>query len=151
MDTPRPDGAVISENVPFRLLRYSAWRDVLDAGRPGQFRELISSASCHPSPSASKNAAPEPIVSGKYFRPNAPLLCRKRMPAAEVTSVNVGNDATAAGATCRAAASDMKHSAYAAAIHATCRITGPPVRGRRARVSTGARCCRADAVAGMDL
>src|SRR5688572_16936767 len=120
METPRPERAVILVNVPSRLLRYSACSDALDAGRPGQFRELISSASCHPSPSASKNAAPEPIVSGKYFRPNAPLLCRKRMPAAEVTSVNVGNHATAAGATWRAAASDMTHSAHAAAIHATC-------------------------------
>src|SRR6478672_6616693 len=34
------------------------------------------------------NAQPEPIVSGRYFLPNAPLLCLKRMPACVVTSVN---------------------------------------------------------------
>ena len=50
--------------------------------------------SCRPSPSASKNATPEPIVSGRYFLPTAPLLCLKRRPAAAVTSVNC----TAAGA-----------------------------------------------------
>src|SRR5215470_20137091 len=33
-------------------------------------------------------AQPEPIVSGKYFLPNAPLLCLKRIPACPVTSVN---------------------------------------------------------------
>ena len=33
-------------------------------------------------------AQPEPIVSGKYFFPNAPLLCLNRMPASAVTSVN---------------------------------------------------------------
>src|SRR6476620_7039042 len=33
-------------------------------------------------------AQPEPIVSGKYFFPNAPLLCLKRIPACAVTSVN---------------------------------------------------------------
>src|ERR1043166_8084643 len=33
-------------------------------------------------------AQPEPMVSGKYFLPNAPLLCLKRIPACPVTSVN---------------------------------------------------------------
>ena len=33
-------------------------------------------------------AQPDPIVSGKYFFPNAPLLCLKRMPASAVTSAN---------------------------------------------------------------
>src|SRR6266576_2644623 len=33
-------------------------------------------------------AQPAPIVSGKYFFPNAPLLCLKRMPACADTSVN---------------------------------------------------------------
>src|ERR1043166_9470023 len=33
-------------------------------------------------------AQPEPIVSGKYFLPNVPLLCLKRIPACPVTSVN---------------------------------------------------------------
>src|ERR1044072_4200825 len=33
-------------------------------------------------------AQPEPIVAGKYFLPNAPLLCLKRIPACPVTSVN---------------------------------------------------------------
>ncbi len=47
--------------------------------------------SCAPSPSASRNAPPAPIVSGRYFLPNAPLSWRKRMPAAFVTSVKVGS------------------------------------------------------------
>src|SRR5262245_60827327 len=38
-------------------------------------------------------AHPAPIVSGKYFLPKAPLLCLKRMPAWELTSVNsIGPD-----------------------------------------------------------
>ena len=32
--------------------------------------------------------APLPIVSGRYFFPNAPLLCLKRIPACEVISLN---------------------------------------------------------------
>ncbi len=40
-----------------------------------------------PSPSASKNAQPEPIVSGSHFFPALPLLCVNLMPAAAVTSV----------------------------------------------------------------
>src|SRR5215469_12469724 len=35
------------------------------------------------------NAQPGPIVSGKYFFPNAPLLCVKWMPAWAVTSRKV--------------------------------------------------------------
>src|SRR5262245_56981933 len=34
------------------------------------------------------NAPPEPLVSGRYFLPVAPLLWRNRMPACWVTSVN---------------------------------------------------------------
>ena len=37
----------------------------------------------------SPQVAPEPIVSGRYFFPNAPELCLKRMPAAVVASLNV--------------------------------------------------------------
>src|SRR5262245_35106762 len=44
--------------------------------------------SCQPSPSASSTTTPDPIVSGRYFLPNAPLLWTKRMPAACVMSVN---------------------------------------------------------------
>src|SRR5690349_25056490 len=44
--------------------------------------------SCQPSLSYSRNAPPEPIVSGRYFLPKAPLLCLKRIPASVVTSVN---------------------------------------------------------------
>src|SRR5689334_15472691 len=44
--------------------------------------------SCQPSLSESRKAQPAPIVSGRYFLPNAPLLCLKRMPASAVTSVN---------------------------------------------------------------
>src|SRR5688500_11996655 len=43
--------------------------------------------SCQPSLSKSRKAPPEPIVSGRYFLPAAPLLCLKRMPAWVVTSV----------------------------------------------------------------
>src|SRR5688500_17036659 len=145
---PRPDRAVTSEKVPFRLLRYSAWSDAV-AGRPGQFRELINSASCHPAPSASKNAAPDPIVSGRYFRPNAPLLWRKRMPAVDVTSVNAGTAASGfEGALWRAAVSDTMHSADAAPRSAMRRISVPPGRWIRARAAIAARCCREDAADG---
>src|SRR5690349_15876240 len=41
-----------------------------------------------PSPSASKNAQPEPIVSGSHFLPARPELWVNLMPAAAVTSVN---------------------------------------------------------------
>src|SRR5689334_5193854 len=43
-----------------------------------------------PSPSASKKAAPEPNVSGRYFFPARPELCTNLMPACAVTSVKVG-------------------------------------------------------------
>src|SRR5262245_54987986 len=51
-----------------------------------------------PSPSASKNTPPAPSVSGRYFFPNAPLLCVNVIPAAAVTSVNVTVGAAAAPA-----------------------------------------------------
>jgi hypothetical protein len=60
-------------NVPSWLLWYSAEYDGAP-GRPGQFFELTSSTSCQPSLSASRNATPDPMVSGRYFFPNAPLL-----------------------------------------------------------------------------
>src|SRR6185369_3860552 len=46
-------------------------------------------------------AQPAPMVSGRYFFPNAPLLCLKRIPACAVTSVNsigpVGRGAVGVG------------------------------------------------------
>src|SRR5262245_44444328 len=127
MSTPSPDAAVMSVNVPLRLLRYNAWRDS-DAGRPGQLLELMNRMSGQPSPSASKNATPEPIVSGKYFFPNAPLLCLKRMPANDVTLVNVGPpDAPPTSVT----------AAQAATTRTVCLISF-----RGARGSPAARCCR---------
>src|SRR5216684_747884 len=45
--------------------------------------------SSQPSPSASKNATPDPMVSGSHFFPVRPELWTKRMPAAAVTSVNL--------------------------------------------------------------
>src|SRR4051812_25513079 len=79
----------MSVNVPFRLFRYNAEKEgppVL----PGQSRELISRISCQPSLSTSRKAAPEPTVSGRYFFPNAPLLCRNLIPAAAVASTKCG-------------------------------------------------------------
>ena len=63
--------------------------------RPRGVKSLLLSSrmSGQPSPSASKNAAPEPIVSGRYFFPARPLLWVKLMPAADVTSVNVNSRA----------------------------------------------------------
>src|SRR2546422_249517 len=52
--------------------------------------------SCHPSPSTSTNAQPDPSVSGRYLPPNAPLLWTNRIPAAADTSVNVTPDAASA-------------------------------------------------------
>src|SRR5688572_20043301 len=94
ISTPRPEVVVTSENVPLALFRYSACRargpDVVlpRAESRGHAFELISRMSSHPSPSASANAPPEPIVSGRYFLPAAPLEWRNLMPAAAVTSVN---------------------------------------------------------------
>src|SRR4030095_13827406 len=91
--TSSPDPRVMSTNAPW-LFRYSAGTEPRP-GRPGQLFELTSSRSCQPSPSASNHTAPDPIVSGRYFRPNAPLLWTKRMPVCAVTSVNVGGGPTA--------------------------------------------------------
>ena len=52
--------------------------------------------------SASKKAAPLPIVSGRYFFPNAPLTCVNRMPAAVATSVKVMGELAGACADGRA-------------------------------------------------
>src|SRR5277367_3199532 len=44
---------------------------------------------------------PLPMVSGRYFLPNAPELCLKLMPACEVTSTNsIGPDGRAGAAFC---------------------------------------------------
>ena len=48
---------------------------------------LISRISAQPSPSKSKKAQPEPIVSGSYFLPGAPAVVTNWIPAAAVTSV----------------------------------------------------------------
>ena len=50
-----------------------------------------------PSPSASKNAQPEPSVSGRNFLPARPLLWVKWMPACAVTSVNTGTGRSGGG------------------------------------------------------
>src|SRR5580704_11037067 len=47
---------------------------------------------------------PLPIVSGRYFFPNAPVLCLKWMPACAVTSVNWIGPKGGAGDFCGAAA-----------------------------------------------
>src|SRR6185436_16577870 len=75
---------------------------------------------------------PLPIVSGRYFLPKAPLVWRKRMPAAVVTSVKVRP-----GAAAWAAARGSGHVAAARpAAAATSRIranmrTGGLASGRR--------------------
>src|SRR5689334_19935872 len=58
----------------------------------------MSSTSSQPSPSASKNAQPDPIVSGSHFFPDRPALCEKRIPAAAVISVN--RSGSGAGVAC---------------------------------------------------
>src|ERR1035437_9557176 len=62
-----------------------------------------------PSPSASKKAHPDPMVSGRYFLPARPLLWTKWMPACAVTSVNTGPAGGAvAGITSPAAAREKR-------------------------------------------
>ena len=41
-----------------------------------------------PSPSASKNPEPAPVISGREKLPSSPASWMKRMPASSVTSVN---------------------------------------------------------------
>ena len=65
-------------NVPLRLLRYSARQRSAAARRP--VLAVDSRMSGQPSPSTSKNAQPEPIVSGRHFFPARPLLCVNLMP-----------------------------------------------------------------------
>src|SRR5689334_3635582 len=95
ISTSSPLPAVTSENVPSLLLRYSACSDRRPRG--AQSFELISSRSNQPSPSASRNAAPDPSVSGRYFFPVLPALCTNLIFAAAVTSVNVAGPALHAG------------------------------------------------------
>ena len=64
--------AVMSLNVPLRLLRYKRCVDFGVFGVHGLL--LISSMSGQPSPSTSRNAQPEPRVSGNHFFPDLPLL-----------------------------------------------------------------------------
>lgn len=61
--------------------------------RSGQAVELTIRMSCQPSLSKSRKAQPAPSVSGKYFFPNAPLLCLKCIPDCADTSANsIGPD-----------------------------------------------------------
>jgi hypothetical protein len=92
-----PDARVISVKVPFLLLRYSASAERAVFGRPGHVVDCTRTMSCQPSPSTSTNAQPDPIVSGRYFFPNAPFSCLKRIPAAAVTSVNFSVAGAATG------------------------------------------------------
>src|SRR3954467_5469978 len=151
MGTPSPARAVISVNVPSWLFRYSADDDG-EGGRPGQFIEFTKNTSCHPSPSASKKTTPEPIVSGRYFFPNAPLLCAKRIPACRVTSVNVsdGSGAGAALIVTAAARTLIATIGFHIVVISLTRVR--PRHTRRspacARGSVGARCYPRDAAAG---
>ena len=86
ISTSSPLPAVTLVNVPFLLLRYRAWSERRPLGC--QSLLLTSRMSGQPSPSASKNAQPEPTVSGRYFLPARPVLWTKVIPAAAVTSVN---------------------------------------------------------------
>src|SRR5918994_1686964 len=96
ISTSNPLALVTSVNVPFLLLRYSACSE---RRAPGfQSLELITSMSGQPSALASRNAAPEPSVSGRNFLPARPLLCTNLIPAVAVTSVNVTAAPGAGGA-----------------------------------------------------
>ena len=64
---------------------------------PGQLLEFTRKRSCQPSPSASIQTAPLPRVSGRYFSPNAPVVCVKSMPAAPVASLKVTDCAAVNG------------------------------------------------------
>jgi len=89
ISTAMPDARVMSVKVPFLSLRYSASAGRGAFGRPGHTVDCTRTMSCQPSPFTSTKAHPDPIVSGRYFFPNAPLSCLKRIPAAAVTSANV--------------------------------------------------------------
>src|ERR671910_1626741 len=96
ISTSSPLPPVTSVKVPFLLLRYRPWRE---RWAPGfQFLELIRSTSGQASAFASRNAAPEPSVSGRNFLPARPLLCTNLIPAVAVTSVNVTAAPGAGGA-----------------------------------------------------
>src|SRR5829696_158453 len=101
ISTSSPLPPVTSVKVPFLLLRYRPWRE---RRAPGfQFLELIRSTSGQASAFASRNAAPEPSVSGRNFLPARPLLCTNLIPAAAVTSVNVTDPGVGGAAATRPA------------------------------------------------
>src|SRR6187401_306993 len=87
ISTSSPLPTVMSTKDPLPVLRYKALRVRFPPGV--QLLPFTRNRSGQPSPSASKNAPPEPSVSGRYFFPARPLLWVKRTPAAAVTSVNV--------------------------------------------------------------
>src|SRR5687767_10776198 len=129
--TARPDAAVTSVNVPFLLFLYRAGSDLRPRG--AQSFELTRKMSSQPSPSASMNAQPDPIVSGSHFLPALPALCVNLIPADAVTSLKV---------TCaNAGHKNMQRQAEDS------RIMG--VGLTRDRESAGARCCLPDSASAV--
>ena len=55
------------------------------------------------------------MVSGRYFRPNAPLLCVKWMPACAVTSLNAAAGAMAGAMTAEAVTAIAAHASVSSA------------------------------------
>jgi hypothetical protein len=82
--------------------------------------EFTKKMSCLSSPSKSRNTTPEPMVSGRYFWPNAPLVWRNEILAAAVTSTK------RTPASCAAASAAASGSAAASAAFTECRR--PPDR-----------------------
>ena len=76
ISTSRPLPAVMLVNLPAPLFRYSALSDRLPA-RGVQSRPFTRNTSSQPSPSTSKNAAPDPIVSGSHFLPSLAAVVRE--------------------------------------------------------------------------
>src|SRR5260221_61688 len=89
---------------------------------------LTKKRSGRPSPSASKKTTPEPMVSGRYLRPRAPLLWVRRMPAGRVAWVKVtGIGDPVAGAGVGASAAGRPPQAQSAAATAEARRARSPV------------------------
>src|SRR2546426_10085228 len=135
ISTSRPLPAVILVNVPFLLLRYSADRDLRPRGV--QSLLLMSRMSGQPSPSASKNAPPDPSVSGRNFFPARPLLWVNLTPEAAVISGNfpslTGGDTAATETTSVANSAQQQTVAHALVRAPRCRSLRASGYGSRRR------------------
>ena len=118
---------------------------------------LISRMSGQPSPSASKKAAPEPRVSGRYFLPALPLLCVNWMPACCGYVGEMNRCARAMWPVASAAAyKEFQHKTprqqcdrdrHRSVSHRPCRAPASELRFH-GRESAAARCCLPDSACG---